>query len=43
MDFRQLKQDDAAGIAEMSAMATEIVREHFDPIIGRAQNDYMIA
>lgn len=30
-------------IAEMSKMATEIVREHFDPIIGTAQNDYMIA
>ncbi len=27
----------------MSEMATEIVREHFDPIIGKAQNDYMIS
>lgn len=26
----------------MSEMAAEIVREHFDPIIGREQNDYMI-
>lgn len=29
-------------IKEMSRMITEIVREHFDPIIGKAQNGYMI-
>ena len=23
-------------------MATEIVREHYDPILGKAQNDYML-
>ena len=27
----------------MSKLATNIVREHFDPIIGKAQNDYMIS
>ena len=27
----------------MSELATNIVREHFDPIIGKAQNDYMIS
>ena len=42
MDFVELKKDDKWNIAAMSAMATEIVREHFDPIIGKAQNDYMI-
>ena len=42
MVFEYLKPEDEAGIVEMSAMATEIVREHFDPIIGRAQNDYML-
>lgn len=26
----------------LSAKATAIVREHFDPIIGTAQNDYML-
>ena len=26
----------------MSAMAEVIVREHFDPLIGKEQNDYMI-
>lgn len=43
MEFFELKPQDKNGIAEMSAMATEIVRDHFDPIIGKAQNDYMIA
>ena len=40
--FDRLAPGDEAGIAEMSAMAGAIVREHFDPIIGSAQNDYMI-
>ena len=43
MEFTELFKNDAAGISEMSAMATAIVREHFDPLIGKAQNDYMIA
>ena len=30
-------------IQRLSVFATEIVREHFDPIIGKAQNDYMLA
>lgn len=29
-------------IDELSRLATEIVREHFDPLIGTAQNDYML-
>ena len=40
--FDRLMPGDGAGIAEMSAMASAIVREHFDPIIGKAQNDYML-
>lgn len=43
MDFVKLNSEDQEGIQEMSAMATEIVREHFDPLIGKAQNDYMIS
>ena len=34
--------DDAERIAEMSRMATEILREHYDPIVGKEQNDYML-
>lgn len=42
MNFMKLSVDDEAGISEMSRMATEIVREHFDPLIGKAQNDFML-
>ena len=41
MEFIRL-QDIGNQIEEMSSMATEIVREHYDPIIGEEQNDYMI-
>ena len=43
MKFVELFKDDDGGISEMSEMATSIVRDHFDPIIGTAQNDYMIS
>ncbi len=42
MEFAELFVDDVAGIREMSAMAWSIVRECFDPLIGREQNDYML-
>lgn len=40
--FDRLSPDDPAGIDEMSAMATAIVREHYDPILGTEQNNYML-
>ena len=43
MIFEQLRLSDESGIREMSDMATAIVREHFDPLIGKEQNDYMLA
>ena len=43
LEFVPLDGNDAAAVREMSALATGIVREHYDPIIGKAQNDYMIA
>ena len=43
MEFVRLHPGDFGGIAGMSQMATAIVREHFDPLIGKAQNDYMLA
>ena len=43
MDFELLDINDNDAIGRMSTLATEIVREHYDPIIGKAQNDYMIA
>ena len=42
MNFEQLLLSDESKIIDMSEMATKIVREHYDPIIGKAQNDYMI-
>ena len=42
LNFIALEPDDNEGIKDMSRMATEIVREHFDPIIGTKQNDYML-
>ncbi len=42
MEFIRLHPGDEKGIREMSAMAEEIVRDHFDPLIGKEQNDYMI-
>ena len=41
--FTELFHGDAQGITEMSAMAASIVRECFDPLIGRKQNDHMLA
>ena len=43
INYIVLSAGDADGIREMSEMATEIVREHFDPLIGKKQNDYMLA
>lgn len=37
--IEQVKKDD---ITSLSKFATEIVREHFDPIVGKEQNDYML-
>lgn len=41
-EFVPLRKGDEEGIAAMSKLAEGIVREHFDPIIGEAQNSYMI-
>ena len=43
MLFIELQHDDTHDISTMSQMATSIVREHFDPLIGKEQNDYMLA
>lgn len=42
MIFEKLEQNQTEKISEMSILATTIVREHFDAIIGKAQNDYML-
>ena len=43
VSFLKLEEGDREGIAEMSRLATAIVRDYYDPILGTAQNDYMLA
>ena len=43
MRFIELRHEDIYEISGMSEMATAIIREHFDPLIGKEQNDYMLA
>ena len=40
--FERLAPGDRGGILAMSRLATDILREHYDPILGKAQNDYML-
>lgn len=42
MTFEKLSPADDVKIKEMSDMAAEIFTDHYVPIIGKAQNDYMI-
>ena len=42
MTFQKLSINDPDDIREMSRVATAIVREHYDPILGTTQNDYML-
>lgn len=42
MLIKELLINQEEKIKEMSDMASAIVKEHFDPLIGFAQNDYMI-
>ncbi len=40
--FEEVKKGETDKIKELSALATSIVREHYDPILGKTQNDYML-
>ena len=42
MNYIKLTQTDDALITELSALSASIWKEHYDPIIGAEQNDYMI-
>ena len=42
MEFVKVESGDRETISELSLFASAIVKEVFDPIIGEAQNDYMI-
>ncbi len=43
MQFDEIRAEDELSVQEMAAFAAAIVKAHYDPIIGAAQNDYMIA
>ena len=42
MTFQKLSISDPDGVCEMSRVATSIVREYYDPLLGTVQNDYML-
>lgn len=39
----EIKRIEKKEIEELSRIASAVVKEHFDPLIGAAQNDYMIS
>ena len=40
--FLPVTLEEPENVSELSALASEIVKEHYDPILGSEQNDYMI-
>ena len=42
LSFDLLDISDESSVNELSSMASEIWHEHYDPILGRAQVDYMV-
>ncbi|MBP5273809.1 MAG: GNAT family N-acetyltransferase [Abditibacteriota bacterium] len=43
LSFTELAKGDKEGAEAMSRLASAIIRDYYDPIIGKEQNDYMIA
>ena len=43
LQFEELRADDEKRIGEMSALAGQIWKEYYDPLLVDGQNDYMIA
>lgn len=39
----EIKKIETYEIEELSRIASAVVKEHFDPLIDAAQNDYMIS
>lgn len=42
MNYIEVKSSDTKRVREMSVLASKIVKEHYDPILGEKQNNYMI-
>ena len=43
MKYKRIYLEEKEKIRDLSEFASKIVKEHFDSIIGAAQNDYMIS
>jgi RimJ/RimL family protein N-acetyltransferase len=43
LNYVEILITDASAIKELAKFAVKIIKEHFDPIIGAKQNDYMIS
>ena len=41
-EIRLIKMQTKEQLAEMSALATSVLREHYDPIVGKKTNDHML-
>lgn len=42
MEFRKILLENKEDVRRLSRLASSIVKEHYDPILGAEQNDYMI-
>src|SRR5699024_10598364 len=42
MNFIKIIPSDIEAINKLSKLASAIIKEHYDPILGETQNDYMI-
>ena len=42
MEFNKIVNEDSDGIAYLADLASRIVKEYYDELLGTAQNDYMI-
>ena len=42
MEFTRITEEKPEDVRRLSRLATAIIREYYDPLLGREQNDYMI-
>ena len=42
MEFQKINQEDDGAVKELSALASAIIRDYYDPLLGEEQNTYMI-
>ena len=42
MNFIKIKRENEENIKRLSSLATGIIREYYEPLLGKSQNEYMI-